>query len=234
MAASFEITKSNSNDTHDLTINMDTTSPKPSLPLPSSSTVSPNIKFHGILYGVVCGIILWIIPYPLYLCIAISVTPFLLFSFIITRLLQFFHYNLKYVSDVKRLIRTMLAFLMFILMFGMAVIVIPVINTRYKYVHYMKVPISDWVTCIVILCGFYLFSTIIYIIVMVLFNKKDERQFHPNLYAVPEAITEIIDCLVLWWAEYEILNRIPALKVDQTFFQIPTYEFIQVVRLKIL
>ena len=69
---------------------------------------------------------------------------------------------------------------------------------------------------------------------MVLFNKKDERQFHPNLYAVPEAITEIIDCLVLWWAEYEILNRIPALKVDQTFFQIPTYEFIQVVRLKIL
>ncbi|XP_056699414.1 mechanosensitive ion channel protein 9 isoform X2 [Spinacia oleracea] len=149
--------------------------------------------------------------YSCILTVALATLPLLIVSLLITRFFQFIKYGYDYkkLTNFKHLIRGWLYIDVAMVLVGLWIF-FPIAKyvPSLKQVMVLDLPFTKWVEIITIMCGFYLISYVIY-----LFTHQLTRIINARLSLnVAQACSEIIDGLIFWWAEHEVIKRVPTFK----------------------
>ncbi|KMT14462.1 hypothetical protein BVRB_4g072370 [Beta vulgaris subsp. vulgaris] len=91
-----------------------------------------------------------------------------------------------------------------------------------KQVTFLDLPLTRWVVIISIICGFYLISYVVYML-----THRITRILNVRSLNVAQAFSEIIDGLIFWWAEHEVMKRVPTFK-NHEILGLPTRKWLRV------
>ncbi|KNA16756.1 hypothetical protein SOVF_086210 [Spinacia oleracea] len=144
---------------------------------------------------------------------AVVALPLLSVSFLVLRFLQFFKYGDDYDKTIqlKLFIRTwiLLDMLFYLgtlwLLFAFSKRA-PILG----HIMFIGLPIVNWLSLCNVIFGIYASSYVISVFTInyIPLVSSDHTESSLN---VPEGVLEIIDCLILWFAEYEVMTHVPAL-----------------------
>ncbi|XP_021769954.1 mechanosensitive ion channel protein 4-like isoform X1 [Chenopodium quinoa] len=150
-------------------------------------------------------------------CSVIAATvalPLLLVSFLVIRLLQFFSHGDAYDKAVQLMlfIRAwilidMVVFLIILWIFFW----VPKNISGLRHVLLLGLTLADWVSLYYVIFGIYILSCFVSVVTINLLPLVPLDHTESGLI-LPEAVLEIIDCLIFWLAESEVMKRVSTFK----------------------